>query len=313
MVEYGEHVPGVAGRFDELNLTFTLPRFSDPITILLSTTEQIDADIRRVLPRMASLTSEALAVSDGDPPLEMYHYIDRGVDMAVLAAAISGGEWDGQSMEELPRIFSDQKILVLGDDIGSLSEVLKGYGAITTSIERQEEAWKLAKAGRFTENGEERHDVFLGDLYELLDPHSSISRVVTERGPFDVIYSGDVFNRDEGSSGADFCGSPRLAHMIEEFAEQRFGAELQREQALTKDSQFVHQTVFLLATMSLLKNEGMHVHSQVNCGIAVEYGGKDQNDVGSTVVVRRASLPETGRIDDNPIIDNLVPIVFDFS
>lgn len=102
------------------------------------------------------------------------------------------------TIEEIKTALRGKKILVLGDDVGSLSEILIHYGAEAYGIEYDWELIGFAKNGTFAEDGKPQEQVIRGDVAKLADDSSDLFKTIEEKGPFDLIFSRALFNDGSG-------------------------------------------------------------------------------------------------------------------
>ena len=143
-----------------------------------------------------------------------------------ITSFLKGTQLDKEKpIENLKEILKDKKILVLGDDTGSLSEVLRQYGAESYGIEIDKFKILIAHSGIFAKNGNPQLQVIEGDLgtlfkgkdketldeFSLKYPEEKIQSLIIankkerklmeklkELGPFDMIVSDNVFNFGSG-------------------------------------------------------------------------------------------------------------------
>lgn len=102
---------------------------------------------------------------------------------------------------DIKRVLRGKKILILGDDYGTMSEMLKFYGAESYGIEIDKYNVLIAHSGVMAENGEPQNQVIEGDVSELFDPNEGqLMQTLKKLGPFDVIFSKGVFNSGSGFS-----------------------------------------------------------------------------------------------------------------
>ncbi len=145
------------------------------------------------------------------------------------------------AFQELKEAIGRKKILVLGDDVGSFSEVLNKLGAEAYGIERDGRAVAIAHSGIVAEDMRPQTQVIEGQLLDLRDGNSDLYKGIKEKGPFDVIFSRAVFNSGSGFPEA----FTRLA---------------QKENC---DENILWQEWFT-GMEGLLSKEGFHLHTDVD-------------------------------------------------
>src|SRR3989338_4979725 len=127
----------------------------------------------------------------------------RAIELYRIASFLKGKALDGNVLEEdLEKELQGKKILVLGDDSGSFSEILNSFGAEAFGIEYNKIKVLAAHSGVFAESGLPQDQVIQGDIGDLTDQSSSLYKTLLEKGPFDVITSSAVFNIGSGIENA---------------------------------------------------------------------------------------------------------------
>jgi hypothetical protein len=116
-------------------------------------------------------------------------------------------------VQDLESQIKGKKVLILGDDTGSLSEMLNTIGAEAVGVEYHPFKVLVAHSGICSDSGKPQEQVIQGDIASLTDKNSALFRELEQKGPFDLIYSFAVFN---GGSGLDdsivkFSGGTRLS------------------------------------------------------------------------------------------------------
>lgn len=173
----------------------------------------------------------------------------RGFEVIRLASAIAGKPIGTcQAVEEVREALANKRILSLGDDTGSLTEILKSFGCDTVGIECDPVKVAIANAGYFDEHRAPRPDVIQGDIWSLLTQDPVLSKHVTP-GSFDAIISVDLWN----GSGAE---EPRgqSARLVNEL----YGLDAHREWFPSKPDDFF--TIFIKETLRYLRPGGVEVH-----------------------------------------------------
>lgn len=150
------------------------------------------------------------------------------------------------TVSDLKEQLKNKKILILGDDTGSLSETLNLFGAIAVGIEYDKFKVLLARAGVFSEHGPQ-NQVILGDLGDLTDEQSGLYKKIQDLGPFDVIFSEAVFN---GGSGVEDSIHNRFEDRYKD--DRLFGSVSQFAAALTENC------------MKILTPKGFCLHTVVD-------------------------------------------------
>jgi len=123
----------------------------------------------------------------------------KGEEVFEIVSILSGHLPNTEHIEEQMRnSLRGKRILILGDDIGSLSNILNDYGAEACGIEYDKEKVADAHRGAFAKDGKPQTQVIQGSIWELADSDSKPFQSVTKRGPFDLIYSKAVINIGSG-------------------------------------------------------------------------------------------------------------------
>lgn len=129
-------------------------------------------------------------------------YMSSGGDSRSLysiATFLKGAKLvDDVVMADIESQLKGKKILVLGDDTGSLSELLNAYGAESMGIEYDEVKVLIAKSGILSRSGKPQLQVIQGDISDIAKKESDLMKLIAENGPFDVIYSYAVLNYGSG-------------------------------------------------------------------------------------------------------------------
>lgn len=172
---------------------------------------------------------------------------------------------------ELRQVLEGKKILVLGDDIGSLSELLRSFGAEAYGIEFGEDNIEIAHSGIMSENGEPQNQVIEGDITELIIQDSNLSRKIKEIGAFDVIFSNAVLNVGSG-----------IELGFDKYAEHN---HLEKRDGRTYE---IIGRRLLIALNDFLNDNGFQVHE--NSGIGREFGQYHGTGQDSHVALMPKSL-----------------------
>lgn len=164
--------------------------------------------------------------------------------VSVLNSGLIGSK--GDVKRELSEILQQKKILIVGDDIGSLSEVLNYLGAEAYGIESDNFYVAVAHSGLASESGKPQTQVICADMGDLQDKNKKIFKHLEKIGPFDAIYSWAVFN---------------------------FGSGIERNGCLSKD----YFSNIKKKCNLLLKKGGFSLHDEVN--IPEFFSGDDSEEV----------------------------------
>ncbi len=150
---------------------------------------------KRTTKEIDEIAKSELGIKVGD----FFHNKHRSVALYEMAAFVKGDSIDEKdAMDEIERELKDKKILILGDDTGSLSEVLNSLGAKAIGIEVNKNKVDTAHSGILSEDGKPQDQVILGDIGDLADNTSELYKKMVASGPFDIIYSWAVFNGGSG-------------------------------------------------------------------------------------------------------------------
>ena len=101
-------------------------------------------------------------------------------------------------LDEIREAVKGKKILIVGDDVGSLSEALNLLGASAYGIEYSKTEVEIAHAGVLSVDGKHQSQVIEGSAWDLIDENSDLVRTIREHGPFDYIFSSGVLNAGSG-------------------------------------------------------------------------------------------------------------------
>lgn len=174
----------------------------------------------------------------------------RGGELYLIASFIKGGPININSpIEDVEAQLRGKKILVLGDDTGSFSEILNSFGAEVSGIEYDKIKVITAHSGILAESGLPQDHVVQGDIGDLTNRSSRLYQIFLEHGPFDVIYSYAVFNSGSGIEGA-------IKNVIGQYDEDKFGKLL------------------INGLNNLLNEKGFCLHTRVDMnGMFGKYGG----------------------------------------
>jgi len=126
-----------------------------------------------------------------------------------IASIFKGERLDqNDPSSDIRRALQGKKILVLGDDIGSLSEMLRFYSADAYGIEYDKFKVLVAHSGVLAENGNPQNQVMEGNVGDLFDSAStSLMEKLEQIGQFDMVFSDNLFN--EGSGMEELLDIPR--------------------------------------------------------------------------------------------------------
>lgn len=124
-------------------------------------------------------------------------------DLYQVISFLQGRPVDADSFnEDAEKALKGKKILILGDDTGSFSEILNSFGAEAIGIEYDKKKVLTAHSGVFSESNLPQDQVIYGDIGDLTDQSSDLYKTLLEKGPFDVITSSAVFNIGSGIDNA---------------------------------------------------------------------------------------------------------------
>ncbi len=123
----------------------------------------------------------------------------RGFELTRLASAIQDRPVRlSHAIEDSRTALANKRVLSLGDDTGSLTELLRSFGCDTIGIEYDPVKVAIANSGYFNEHYATRQDILQGDMWDLLLPNSPLAETIGAQ-PFDAIISVDLWN----GSGAE--------------------------------------------------------------------------------------------------------------
>jgi len=118
---------------------------------------------------------------------------DRGSQVYLVASFLQGRLISQDNLEEnIEKALRGKRLLILGDDLGTLSEVLRAFGAEAYGIDSDQKAAMFARSGLFAENLKPQRQLIEGDIRTLINPASALNEKVKKLGPFDMVYSRTV-------------------------------------------------------------------------------------------------------------------------
>ncbi|MEK7540906.1 MAG: class I SAM-dependent methyltransferase [Patescibacteria group bacterium] len=169
--------------------------------------KKIEAEIAYRFPKTYGRTAEenlriAQEVSNTGLQKGFLHDKHRSVALYELAAFSKGDAIAEEDINVIETQLKDKKILILGDDTGSFSEILNSFGAKVIGIEIDKAKVAVAHSGVLSEKSEPQEQVIHGDIGDLTDEASDLYKKLEQSGPFDIIYSHAVFNGGSGIEGA---------------------------------------------------------------------------------------------------------------
>lgn len=123
----------------------------------------------------------------------------QGETLYFIAALLNNAPVSHENIEQrIKEILKGKKILVIGDDFGTISEALNALGAEATGVEDSIISVKIAHSGALAEAGRPQNQVIQGDAWDIGNPNSLLYKKLQERGPFDMVYSHAVLNGGSG-------------------------------------------------------------------------------------------------------------------
>lgn len=158
-------------------------------------------------PEVITELDQGVGYGNDDPRAEKYYFINRKVrrskELYLVSSFLKGSALEsGDPVGELREILKNRKILVLGDDTGSFSEVLQRYGVEAYGIEFDPLRVAVGHMGIVAEDGQPQTQLMRGNIKDIADPTSELFQTLQEKGPFDVIFSTGVFNSGSGVEAA---------------------------------------------------------------------------------------------------------------
>lgn len=104
-----------------------------------------------------------------------------------------------ETIADVLKSLRGKRVLVLGDDTGSLSELLRHYGAESYGIEKDRFKLLIARSGILSLNGQPQEQTFEGSIGDFFENETTpLLKRLKELGPFDMIVSDYVFNNGSG-------------------------------------------------------------------------------------------------------------------
>lgn len=191
-------------------------------------------------------------------------------DLFMLGSVLLNRRINPEQIEtDLVEAFKGKQVLVLGDDMGTLSETINRLGGTAFGIEYDDELVRVARSGKNAEDGLPQTQVIEGDVADLIDENSELFKKLKSLGAFDAIYSHAVFNSGSGIDNADRDYEPNSEGNHLEFT----------------GSVFLH-------TDTLLKDDGFQVHGNIEDGFRLfEYGVRPKEETLKPILMQ-----EGGRV-----------------
>ncbi|MDY6789608.1 MAG: hypothetical protein SVV03_06650 [Candidatus Nanohaloarchaea archaeon] len=160
--------------------------------------------LRSVISDIANSEKERWDLDVIEEVLPSYiHRKKRGSELLYLATMFSddGLIEPGRAVSNVRENLEGKKILSLGDDTGSLTEVLEHFGCRATGIEHDKAKVDIAKTGILSEDNTPRQNVIQGDIWELMIPESNLAQDIDQ--DYDAIISYALFNIGSGVYAQD--------------------------------------------------------------------------------------------------------------
>ncbi|MSU55471.1 MAG: class I SAM-dependent methyltransferase [Candidatus Taylorbacteria bacterium] len=130
---------------------------------------------------------------------DYFPYQYKTTELYHIGSFLKGDVLDvSKPLEELKAVLSGKKILIIGDDHGSLSEILKILGADVCGVEYSKEKVDIAHSGVQAESHQPQMQVIQGDAWDLADSQAALYKEIEQHGPYDMIYSYAVLNGGSG-------------------------------------------------------------------------------------------------------------------
>lgn len=187
-----------------------------------------------------------------------------------------------------------KKILVLGDDIGSLSEMLKFYGADAYGVEYDKFKVLVAHAGLLAENGQPQTQVIEGDVRELFSSSDApLLKKLNQLGQFDMIFTDNLFNEGSGIEVA-----LDLRYQSQYPDESLWTKAWARKKGLIPPEQFQYNC------RTLLNPEGMQLHlrTDITGAFPQDLTQKIHRELPNEEVVRAILIPKQAKAIEAQII-----------
>lgn len=212
--------------------------------------------------RMASaFVSDSPAFSES---VGYLHRKKRGEDIAGMVSVLHDGESDTEHFDPatyLDSCFSalrGKSVLSIGDDTGSLTEVLKRFGVKVTGIEYDPELVAVAHTGLLAEDYSPQEQVLQGDAWELPLPSS---RLCQQLGSYDLLFTNNLFDIGSGGEAPSTALESQIAVMHELAAAQRFSHHFDTMSfAGTEGERKMWFQLFMVGVEHLLVPGGKQLH-----------------------------------------------------
>lgn len=147
---------------------------------------------------------------------------ERGDSLIALATFLGddGLIEPGNPVEQIREALHGKKILNLGADSGSFTQILEHFGCETLGIEYDERMVKAARTGILSEDGEPYESVIQGDVWDLMLPESDLSERIDD--DYDAIFSRLLFNEGSGVFEVPFEKKTELYESVPEYEREAF-------------------------------------------------------------------------------------------
>lgn len=199
IVKWEKRSQKVLERIEELKKD---PYFID--TIYPKRKKRIDDKIQQLrtsdpwdVARIRTFTNQEYYEEDENYP----EYLDGPADSIYYIASFLKGELlDEQDLfKDIQETLKGKRILILGDDIGTVSEILRQYGAESYGVEIDKLKVAIAHSGILAKGQKPQTQVIEGNIGDIIkEEDSELSQQLKALGPFDMVYSYRVFNYGSG-------------------------------------------------------------------------------------------------------------------
>ncbi|MBU0578228.1 hypothetical protein KJ742_04355 [Patescibacteria group bacterium] len=128
-------------------------------------------------------------------------YLDGPTDSLYYIASFLKGELlDEQDLfEDIQETLKGKKILILGDDIGTVSGILRQYGAESYGVEIDKLKVAIAHSGILAKGQKPQTQVIEGNIGDIVkEEDTALFQRLKDLSPFDMVYSYRVFNHGSG-------------------------------------------------------------------------------------------------------------------
>lgn len=190
-----------------------------------------------------------------------------------IASFLKGRPLDQtETIADVRENLQGKRVLVLGDDTGSLSELLRHYGAESYGIENDEFKLLIARSGLLSLNGQPQEQVIEGSIGDFFEKSTTpLLERLKGLGPFDMIVSDYVFNHGSGIQELPTVRAiDKAAKQLAGFSGTIYASKIEETTHMSAEKKETVQIYIALTNNfrencdRLLSNNGLQLHLTVD-------------------------------------------------